>query len=205
MVSPLRNLGSTQVDFGGINMPWSATFFTADIGMGYRKNATWNEASFTWFNTFTKGVFPGTKEISSEVFLSLIPIGVGIAHVIYATKSMDAASQKESRTKFVKHLVTLLAVFGIFFAVEFALIYVGTFTGFSHFFSAVFASGTLLGSFFLIFNGGLLVFCLSALPSYSLDFNGSNKELLGIYIDFTKNDFSVWLIKIFKFFSKFFL
>ncbi len=110
--------------------------------------------------------------------LSVIPIGVCIAHVIYATKSMNAASQKESRTKFVKHLFTLLAVFGIFFAVEFALIYVGTFTGFSHFFSAVFASGTLLGSFFLIFNGGLLVFCLSALPSYSLDFNGSNKELL---------------------------
>lgn len=111
-------------------------------------------------------------------FLSLIPIGIGIAHVIYASKSMDDASQKDSRAKFVKHIVTLLAFFGVFFAVEFGIIYVGTFTSFSHFFSAVFASGTLLGSFFIIFNGGLLVFCISALPAFSLDFNGSNKELL---------------------------
>jgi hypothetical protein len=47
MVKPLRNLGSTHVDFGGIYIPWSATFFTADIGMGKRKKATLKEPSFT--------------------------------------------------------------------------------------------------------------------------------------------------------------
>ena len=109
--------------------------------------------------------------------LSLIPIGIVLSNIISHYKGSNI-SNSELRNKYVKHVVFLLAAFFIFLAVEYSLIYLGSLTSMGYTFSALMAGGNIFVSFFIILNAGLLLFILSALPSFSQDYNGSNKELL---------------------------
>ena len=111
------------------------------------------------------------------VILSLIPIGVAISYIINS-RNGNRQSNLNVRNNYIKHVSVLVIAFLMFFVIEYILIYAGSLTSIGYSFSALMAGGNIFVSFFIILNAGLLLFILSALPSFSQDYTGTNKDLL---------------------------
>lgn len=104
--------------------------------------------------------------------LSIIPIGIAIYNITKKDEGLGNAN----------YLYNLLYIIGILFLVlglEFIILYVGSLTtNYSYVLSSVFLGGSIIGSSVLIFNAALLIFAVSALPSFSHTFAGPRKTLL---------------------------
>ena len=110
--------------------------------------------------------------------VSIIPIGLSISHIVFSRKENSQSDNKTIRNKYLSHLIFLLVTFLIFICIECGIIYLGSLTTMGYALSALFAGGNIITSLFIILNAGLLFFALSALPSFSQDYGGTNKELL---------------------------
>ena len=105
---------------------------------------------------------------------SILPIGIAISSII---NSLNGNSDKkaEHRNKYIKHASILIILFCALYLVEGIIINI---SAHSFIFSSIMAGGSLLGSAFIILNAALLIFVLSALPSFSSNYEGDNKGLL---------------------------
>ncbi len=106
--------------------------------------------------------------------LSILPIGIAISSII---NSLNGNSEKkvEHRNKYIKHASILIILFCALYLVEGIIINIGS----SNFiFSTIMVGGNLFASAFIILNAALLIFILSALPSFSINYDGDNKGLI---------------------------
>ena len=105
---------------------------------------------------------------------SILPIGIAISSII---NSLNGNSDKKAklRNRYIKHASILIILFCALYLVEGIIINI---SAHSFIFSSIMAGGSLLGSAFIILNAALLIFVLSALPSFSSNYEGDNKGLL---------------------------
>lgn len=142
--------------------------------------------TFDWWN--------GLNVIAG--ILAIIPIGIGIAKIIQHTITSTNEDELQSSSNYTTHLFYIIGAFIILIIIEGSVIYIGTFTSFSSSLSALFAGGNLLGSFLIIINSILLLFGISALPSFSSTYQGENKDILKSFLQYLTRNWAKYVIAI---------
>ena len=104
--------------------------------------------------------------------ISILPLGISISTIIYSINTPVAG--RPLRT-YLKHCSLLILLFLGLFLIEGVLIYLGSYTPYKYLLSSIAVAGSLIGSGLIIFNAALLIFILSALPSFSLHYNGNDR------------------------------
>ena len=175
-----------------IKWPWKVLLFSfTRIGSSLKLNLLW-VGSLAIFSSLAV-MFLGRYLVQTfELWpfltylfgiLAIIPIGVGLSIVIQRINGKSSDEIKQGSRKFFDHLAFIvLAIFFIGLAEAF-LIYIGTFTSLSPIFSTLFAGGNLLGALLILINSVVIIFSLAALPSFSSQYQGSNKDVV---VDFFK-------------------
>lgn len=175
-----------------IKWPWKVLLFSfTRIGSSLKLNLLWvgSLAIFSSLGVMFLGRYlVQTFELWPFLtylfgILAIIPIGVGLSIVIQRINGKSSDEIKQGSRKFFDHLAFIvLAIFFIGLAEAF-LIYIGTFTSLSPIFSTLFAGGNLLGALLILINSVVIIFSLAALPSFSSQYQGSNKDVV---VDFFK-------------------
>ena len=161
-IKPSLKWKNLKISFFGL----SYAFLIIFLGNFLVSHFEWNSIIRHFFNLF-----------------SIIPIGIAIYKI----------TKPEGATKNSNYLINLLYLIGVFSGVillEVFILYVGSLsTNYSYALSSLFVGGSIIGSGILIFNSILLIFTLSALPSFSHAYVGSRKTFL---IEFGKHLIHKW-------------
>ena len=116
--------------------------------------------------------------------ISIFPLGFGTIRLI-SNQLGDSTNDSTNRNKFIQFGSILIASFGIIILVEGAIIKIAATIGFATTLSSIWAGGTILGSALLILNALLLIFIISALPSFVMNYSGTYKTIMkdfGLYV-----------------------
>lgn len=125
----------------------------------------------------------------ATTLLSIIPIGMAASMISFNRKNGNA-SWKTQGLNYAKIaafiLVPMIALVGI----EYLLINVGSRTSFQFSLSTLLAGGSLFASFLILINSILIIFVISALPSFANAYSG---DLKGVYRAFFSHLYSGWV------------
>ena len=94
--------------------------------------------------------------------LSFIPFGIGLSRIISSNYAMG--DDQEAAARYRRHLVSFVSVLLLIVVVEFALVYLSSYTPLSYFLSALFAGGLFGGSVLLILNALLVILAIFITP-----------------------------------------
>lgn len=119
--------------------------------------------------------------------LAIIPIGVGISWIVQILKGKTKDDVKAGAKKYVIHLSFIVLALLLIVLVQGGLVYAGTLTSFSSVFSSLLAGGNLLGSLLIILNSIIIIFSLGALPSFSEQYQGENKDVITSFFKYLIN------------------
>ncbi len=130
------------------------------------------------------------KLVLQHIFqlVSLIPLGIA-AVCIANQKSNDSGSWKANSRKFIRLSLFLLLPILLVLGLEYIIIYLGSCTSAQFTLSSILMGGSLLSSFILLINSCLIIFLVSALPAFSVQFNGNFRTF---YSEFSKHIFNGW-------------
>ncbi len=107
--------------------------------------------------------------------ISIFPLGWAIGNIAHGNENNE--ENKNLTIRYFKHAGLLIALLVLFVLAQVALVKVGAETSFAYALSALFIGPNLVSSAFIIFNSLLLIFIVSALPSFSRTFDGKWNEL----------------------------
>ncbi len=140
--------------------------------------------------------FMGTEHMAIQSFiqhattlLSIIPIGMAASMIAFNRKNGNATwkSQGMNYAKIATAiLVPMIALIGI----EYLLINLGSRTSFQFSLSTLLAGGSLFASLLILINSILIIFVISALPSFANDYSG---DLKGVYRAFLSHLYYGWV------------
>ena len=170
-IRPAANLANYKVAVYGLFL----SFFISFLG-NFLVNSF--ELS-TYFGTFF-------------TLLSILPIGIAISSII---SSINGNSDKkvEYRNRYIKHASILIVLFCALYLIEAIIIKIGS-TNFV--FSTIILGGNLFVSAFIILNAALLIFILSALPSFSINYTGNNMGLFKAFSSYLLHKWPQYLLAI---------
>lgn len=108
--------------------------------------------------------------------LSLFPIGWAAGKIAVQANGDEYTSA--TRNTYFKHLGILVILFVALTTIEALLFSLGTFSSLSTALSQLFVFGSLFSSALLLLNAIALIFAISALPSFSASYSGTDRNML---------------------------
>lgn len=111
--------------------------------------------------------------------ISIIPIGIGLSKIIASKVGVEDETALSRR--YARNLLIFVGIFFAIICIEFVVMFLASFTNLSFIFSTLISGGTIASSLFLILNSFLLLFGLSALPSFSARFEGTDRDMVKGY------------------------
>ena len=140
--------------------------------------------------------FMGTDHMAIQSFiqhattlLSIIPIGMAASMIAFNRKN-GSASWKTQGMNYAKIAAAILVPMIALIGIEYLLINIGSRTSFQFSFSTLLAGGSLFASFLILINSILIIFVISALPSFANDYSG---DLKGVYRPFLNHLYYGWV------------
>lgn len=127
--------------------------------------------------------------------ISILPIGLAIASIL-VRKSPQGFNKVNGISRYFKQAVSLILLFCVVSLLGAGLVYVGSHTTYRYMLSSIMVGGSLFSSGFIIFNSFLLLFVLSALPSYSLTSGNTSKGFLNSYFSYLLNRWYHFLLSV---------
>jgi hypothetical protein len=121
--------------------------------------------------------------------LSIIPIGMAASMIAFNRKNGNA-TWKEQGMNYAKIAAAILIPMIALIGIEFLLINVGSRTSFQFSLSTLLAGGSLFASFLILINSILIIFVISALPSFANAYSG---DLKGVYRAFLSHLYYGWV------------
>jgi hypothetical protein len=140
--------------------------------------------------------FMGTEHMAIQSFiqhattlLSIIPIGMAASMIAFNRKN-DNATWKGQGMNYAKIAATILVPMIALIGIEYLLINLGSHTSFQFSLSTLLAGGSLFASLLILINSILIIFVISALPSFANDYSG---DLKGVYRAFLSHLYYGWV------------
>jgi len=112
------------------------------------------------------------------IALSLFPLGGALAQITNDLRKKSSLNAQGAQRKYWTVLGYVAVYFLGLLAIQALVVSIGMQTNFAFALSSLLIGGNLLASIFLIINGALLVFTLSALPNFALDYDGDHKGMM---------------------------
>ena len=125
----------------------------------------------------------------ATTLLSIIPIGMAASMIAFNRKNGNA-SWKTQGLNYAKIAALILVPMIALIGIEYLLINVGSRTSFQFSFSTLLAGGSLFASFLILINSILIIFVISALPSFANAYSG---DLKGVYRAFFNHLYYGWV------------
>lgn len=122
--------------------------------------------------------------------LSILPLGIAGALITHDPETTWKNSWKENGFAFLKLASLLLLPIVLILSVEYLIIYIGSLTSIHFTLSTLLMGGSLLSSLVLLINCCLVIFLVSALPSFANHYKGSWSAF---YPTFAKHIFHSWM------------
>lgn len=140
--------------------------------------------------------FLGSDHLTIQTFiqhattlLSIIPIGMAASMIAYNRKNGNA-TWKSQGVNYAKIAAVILVPMIALIGIEYLLINVGSRTSFQFSLSTLLAGGSLFASFLILINSILIIFVISALPSFANAYSG---DLKGVYRAFLNHLYYGWV------------
>ena len=140
--------------------------------------------------------FMGTDHMAIQSFiqhgttlLSIIPIGMAASMIAFNRKN-SGATWKTQGLNYAKIAAVILVPMIALIGVEYLLINLGSRTSFQFSLSTLLAGGSLFASFLILINSILIIFVISALPSFANAYSG---DLKGVYRAFLNHLYYGWV------------
>ncbi|MFM7838258.1 MAG: hypothetical protein ACKO6K_01730, partial [Chitinophagaceae bacterium] len=118
---------------------------------------------------------------------AVMPIGVGLSWIIQLLQGKSKEDARSGTNKYFSHLFSILLILISIVLVQGGLIYLGTLTSLSSVFSTLLAGANLVGSFLIIVNAIVIIFSLAALPSFSEQYEGENRDVIPSFFKYLIN------------------
>ena len=125
----------------------------------------------------------------ATTLLSIIPIGMAASMIAFNRKN-DNATWKGQGMNYAKIAAAILVPMIALIGTEYLLINLGSRTSFQFSLSTLLAGGSLFASFLILINSILIIFVISALPSFANDYSG---DLKGVYRAFLSHLYYGWV------------
>lgn len=122
------------------------------------------------------GLWEGFRSLF--IALSLFPLGGALAQITNDLRKKSSLNAQGAQRKYWTVLGYVTVYFLGLLAIQALVVTIGMQTSFAFALSSLLIGGNLLASIFLIINGALLVFTLSALPNFALDYDGDHKGMM---------------------------
>jgi hypothetical protein len=123
--------------------------------------------------------------------LAILPIGVCGAWIAYQRQTGQRPSGLTFR--YLKWAGVLLGSLGFLFAIQWILIFAGTHSSFRSTFTSLASAGSLASSLLMWFNALLALFAISALPSFSNNYNGSVRDFFPTFFRHVRSNWATYL------------
>ena len=140
--------------------------------------------------------FMGTEHMAIQSFiqhattlLSIIPIGMAASMIAFNRKNGNA-TWKSQGMNYAKIATAILVPMIALIGTEYLLINLGSRTSFQFSLSTLLAGGSLFASLLILINSTLIIFVISALPSFANDYSG---DLKGVYRAFLSHLYYGWV------------
>ena len=140
--------------------------------------------------------FMGTEHMAIQSFiqhattlLSIIPIGMAASMIAFNRKNGNA-TWKSQGMNYAKIATAILVPMIALIGTEYLLINLGSRTSFQFSLSTLLAGGSLFASLLILINSILIIFVISALPSFANDYSG---DLKGVYRAFLSHLYYGWV------------
>ena len=140
--------------------------------------------------------FMGTEHMAIQSFiqhattlLSIIPIGMAASMIAFNRKNGNA-TWKAQGMNYAKIATAILVPMIALIGTEYLLINLGSRTSFQFSLSTLLAGGSLFASLLILINSILIIFVISALPSFANDYSG---DLKGVYRAFLSHLYYGWV------------
>jgi len=140
--------------------------------------------------------FLGTDHMTIQSFiqhgttlLSIIPIGMAASMIAFNRKN-GGATWKTQGLNYAKIAAVILVPMIALIGLEYLLINLGSRTSFQFSLSTLLAGGSLFASFLILINSILIIFVISALPSFANAYSG---DLKGVYRAFLNHLYYGWV------------
>jgi len=140
--------------------------------------------------------FLGTEHTTIQSFiehastlLSIIPIGMAASMIAFNRKNANA-TWKAQGLNYAKLAAAILVPMIALVGIEYLLINAGSRTSFQFSLSTLLAGGSLFASFLILINSILIIFVISALPSFANAYSGGLK---GVYRAFFNHLYYGWV------------
>ena len=125
----------------------------------------------------------------ATTLLSIIPIGMAASMIAFNRKNGNA-TWKVQGMNYAKIAAAILVPMIALIGIEYLLINVGSLTSFQFSLSTLLAGGSLFASFLILINSILIIFVISALPSFANAYSG---DLKGVYRAFLSHLYYGWV------------
>jgi hypothetical protein len=125
----------------------------------------------------------------ATTLLSIIPIGMAASMIAFNRKNGNA-TWKTQGMNYAKIAAAILVPMIALIGTEYLLINLGSRTSFQFSLSTLLAGGSLFASFLILINSILIIFVISALPSFANDYSG---DLKGVYRAFLSHLYYGWV------------
>ena len=125
----------------------------------------------------------------ATTLLSIIPIGMAASMIAFNRKNGNA-TWKVQGMNYAKIAAAILVPMIVLIGIEYLLINVGSRTSFQFSLSTLLAGGSLFASFLILINSILIIFVISALPSFANAYSG---DLKGVYRAFLSHLYYGWV------------
>jgi hypothetical protein len=125
----------------------------------------------------------------ATTLLSIIPIGMAASMIAFNRKNGNA-TWKSQGLNYAKIAAAILVPMIALVGIEYLLINVGSRTSFQFSLSTLLAGGSLFASFLILINSVLIIFVISALPSFANAYSG---DLKGVYRAFFNHLYYGWV------------
>jgi len=125
----------------------------------------------------------------ATTLLSIIPIGMAASMIAFNRKNGNA-TWKTQGMNYAKIAAAILVPMIALIGTEYLLINLGSRTSFQFSLSTLLAGGSLFASFLILINSILIIFVISALPSFANDYSG---DLKGVYRPFLSHLYYGWV------------
>lgn len=140
--------------------------------------------------------FMGQEHLTIQAFiqnattlLSIIPIGMAASMIAFNRKNNGAAWRTQGLNYAKLAAAILIPMIGLI-GIEYLLINAGSRTSFQFSLSTLLAGGSLFASFLILINSILIIFVISALPSFANAYSG---DLKGVYRAFLSHLYYGWV------------
>jgi hypothetical protein len=125
----------------------------------------------------------------ATTLLSIIPIGMAASMIAFNRKNGNA-TWKAQGMNYAKIAAAILVPMIVLIGTEYLLINLGSRTSFQFSLSTLLAGGSLFASFLILINSILIIFVISALPSFANAYSG---DLKGVYRAFFNHLYYGWV------------